>query len=253
MLKLRKFNLHKEPDGAPEDASTFTQGVQTPHSKRSVGKKAFLSLLAICLLTVFLLGVLVVTVSATMSAIHRRQVIVADEATDMNAQQPFDCILVLGAGLRPDGSPSDMLHDRVAVGVELYHALEGVPLLMSGDHTGSYNEVAAMKALAMSLGVPEEDIFLDPKGYSTYESVLRARKIYGAKRILVVTQTYHLYRALYLSQAMDMEAFGVSADLRAYRGQTKRELRETLARFRDFFRGAQKEHLIFDEPLVPLS
>ncbi|MBE6558717.1 MAG: YdcF family protein [Ruminococcaceae bacterium] len=224
----------------------------TSENLRLFCRKYLLPALCFCLMVAGLFGVLVATVSLCMTDTQKENVIPATDAATLSNEQTFDYILVLGAGLRPDGTPSDMLHDRVTVGVELYHAL-GIPLLMSGDQTGDYNEVAAMKALAMSLGVPEFDIFLDPKGYSTYESTLRAQDIYGAKRILVVTQEYHLYRALYLSEALGMEAYGISADLRAYRGQTKRELREMLARFKDLFEGAKLVHKTFDEPPVTFA
>ncbi len=252
MLKLRKFNLHKDPHDAPEKRCLAPEEGDLPIGRRRVFKKCVLPMLCLFLLTVLLFGTLVAVVSVSMVSVGKKKVVSVSETSSLSTERSFDCILVLGAGLRADGSPSDMLHDRVAVGVELYHALGGVPLLMSGDHTGDYNEVAAMKKLAISLGVAEEDIFLDPKGYSTYESVLRARKIYCAERILIVTQEYHLYRALYLAEALDMEAFGVPADLRSYRGQTKRELREVLARFKDLFRGARLEHTHFDEPFVAL-
>lgn len=252
MLKLRKFNLHKDPYDAPEKRHPTPEESEPRVGRQRVFRKYILPVLSFCVLTGFLFGILVAVVSASMVTVGKKQIITVDEASTLNTERPFDCILVLGAGLRPDGSPSDMLHDRVAVGVELYRALGGVSLLMSGDQTGDYNEVAAMKSLAESLGVDSDRIVLDPKGYSTYESILRAREIYGAERILIVTQEYHLYRALYLAEALDMEAFGVSADLRSYRGQIKRELREVLARFRDLFRGAKLEHMSFDEPFVVL-
>jgi vancomycin permeability regulator SanA len=162
------------------------------------------------------------------------------EAEGELATGEYDCILVLGAGVREDGTPSDMLYDRVKIACDLYAAGKGtVPLLMSGDHTGDYNEVGVMKNQAASAGVPTEDIFLDHKGYSTYESLYRAKAVFGAKRILIVTQEYHLYRALHIARELGMEAIGVSADLRPYRGQTRYEAREVLARFKDLFTAAE--------------
>ncbi len=240
MRKLRKINLPKENDDAPKKRHlTSEQKAERKEKSKRIFKKYLLPTFCLCLLTVCLFCVLVGTVSVSMVSIGQKKIVTVSDATVANLERPFDCILVLGAGLRPDGSPSDMLHDRVAVGVELYHAL-GVPLLMSGDQTGNYNEVAAMKTLAMSLGVPEDKILVDPQGYSTYESVIRAKEEFGLRRMLVVTQEYHLYRALYLAEAKDMEAYGVSADLRSYRGQAKREAREILARFKDLFQGAKK-------------
>ncbi len=146
-----------------------------------------------------------------------------------------DCILVLGCGLRSDGSPSDMLHDRLTQGVTLYQQGAAPKLLMSGDHgRAHYDEVNAMKAFAVDAGIPTEDVFMDHAGFSTYESIYRAKAIFGAKKIIIVTQEYHLYRALYIAQQFGLEAYGVSADLRGYYGQTARDLREVLARVKDF-------------------
>ncbi len=245
MMKLRKFNLRKDSHDAPEKRRLSPEEkadrkAERRAKRKRVFKKYVLPILGFCLLMAILFGTLVAVVSASMVSVGRKKLVTVSDAAALASDAPFDCILVLGAGLRPDGSPSDMLYDRVAVGVELYHALGGVPILMSGDQTGDYNEVAAMKKLALSLGVPEDKILLDPQGYSTYESVSRAKENFGVRRILVVTQEYHLHRALYLAESQDIEACGVSADLRAYRGQTKREVREILARFKDLFQGARK-------------
>ncbi len=216
-------------------------------------RKYLLPAVGLLLLTAVLFFILVITVSETMQSKGSEKICEISRVQELCDEAPFDCILVLGAGLQSDGTPSAMLHDRVTVGVELYHALGGVPLLMSGDQTGDYNEVAAMKTLALSLEVPEDKIFLDSKGFSTYESILRAKQVYGAKRILIVTQTYHLHRALYLAESLEMEAYGVSADLRPYKHQKRRDVREALARFKDLFNGAKKEHPIYPDPAVFLK
>jgi vancomycin permeability regulator SanA len=105
---------------------------------------------------------------------------------------------------------------------------------MSGDHgQKEYDEVNTMKTCAIDAGVPSEDVFMDHAGFSTYESVYRAKEIFGADKIVIVTQEYHLHRALYVANALGMEAYGVSADLRGYSGQTKRDVREILARIKD--------------------
>lgn len=160
-----------------------------------------------------------------------------DMITDTEAASSAgaDYILVLGAGLRPDGSPSDMLTDRMKVAVELYEAGAAPKLLLSGDHSGSdYNEVGAMAKFATDAGVPEDALVLDGSGFSTYDSVERAKYIYEARSLVIVTQEYHLCRALYLADSFGINAVGVSADLRTYRGQAMRELREILARNKDF-------------------
>ena len=150
------------------------------------------------------------------------------------ALEDVDCILVLGCLVKADGTPSDMLYDRISVGVTLYQNGTSQKLLMSGDHgQKEYDEVNTMKNCAIVAGVPSEDIFMDHAGFSTYESVFRAKEIFGADKIVIVTQEYHLYRALYVANALGIEAYGVSADLRGYSGQTKRDVREILARIKD--------------------
>ena len=192
---------------------------------------------------------LVLTVSTSMVTLTTPAVL----TENLPAEGDYDCILVLGAGVRDDGTPSDMLYDRVRVACDTYAALEDVPLLMSGDHTGSYNEVGVMKSLAADFGVPTEDIFLDHEGYSTYESLYRARYVFGAKRIVIITQEYHLHRALYIARELGMEAEGVSADLRPYRKQTQYSLREHLARFKDIFTAAKGGYNGHLDPPVDLD
>lgn len=149
--------------------------------------------------------------------------------------QNADCILVLGCGVRPDGTPSAMLEDRLKQGIALYHAGAAPKLLMSGDHgQESYDEVNVMRQYALDAGVPSADIFMDHAGFSTYESIYRARDIFSAKKIIIVTQKYHLHRALHIAKALGLEAYGISADLRAYGGQFYRDVREILARNKDF-------------------
>ena len=106
---------------------------------------------------------------------------------------------------------------------------------MSGDHgRDGYNEVGPMKLAAMELGVPEEDIFMDHAGFSTYESICRAKDVFGVRKMIVVSQEYHLYRALYIARQLGIEAAGVGADPRLYAGQTLRDIREWAARIKDF-------------------
>lgn len=147
-----------------------------------------------------------------------------------------DCILVLGAGIRDNGSPSNMLEDRLKIGIELYNNNFCNTLLMSGDHgRKDYDEVNSMKNYAVSAGVPKEHIFMDHAGFSTYESLYRASEVFGAKKVIIVSQEYHLYRALYIADSLGLDAVGVEADLRTYVGQSMRETREIAARFKDFF------------------
>jgi len=106
---------------------------------------------------------------------------------------------------------------------------------MSGDHgTVEYDEVNAMKQYAIEKGIDSEQIFMDHAGFSTYESIYRAKEIFGAERVVIITQEYHLYRALYIADALGLEAYGVASDQRTYSGQTMRDVREILARNKDF-------------------
>ena len=147
-----------------------------------------------------------------------------------------DCILVLGCGVREDGTPSLMLRDRLDAGLWLYEAGSAPKLLMSGDHSRTnYDEVNAMKDYAMAAGVPSQDVFMDHAGFSTYESMYRARDVFCAAKVLIVSQDYHLYRAVYDARALGLEAYGVAAEDIPYAGQWMRELREVLARCKDFF------------------
>ena len=145
-----------------------------------------------------------------------------------------DCVLVLGAKVYEDGSLSPVLGDRVATGVRLYELGAGKKLLLSGDHGQiEYDEVNAMKQRALSLGVPEDDVFLDHAGFSTYESMVRLKEVFGGRSVVIVTQSYHLYRAIYVARRLGMEAYGVASDLRRYYKQPYYELRELGARTKD--------------------
>ena len=106
---------------------------------------------------------------------------------------------------------------------------------MSGDHgQESYDEENAMKQYAIKNNVPSEDVFMDHAGFSTYESIYRAKEIFKADKIVIVTQEYHLYRALYIAEKLGIEAYGVASDLHKYGGQNARDVREVLARCKDF-------------------
>lgn len=148
--------------------------------------------------------------------------------------QDVDCIIVLGCFVHENGSPSDMLEDRLKRGVALYNLGAAPKLLMSGDHgTEEYDEVDAMKRYAVDVGIPSVDVFMDHAGFSTYETMYRAKEVFEADKVLIVTQKYHLYRAVYIANALGMEAYGVDADYRQYVGQVSREVREILARVKD--------------------
>ena len=177
-------------------------------------------------------GGLVLGLNAHVKRTVSNQIITQEEAAELAG---VDCVLVLGCGVREDGTPSHMLEDRLKQGVALYDLQASPKLLMSGDHGRvEYNEVGTMKEYAMEAGVPSEDVFMDHAGFSTYESLYRAKEIFGVKKLIIVTQEYHLYRALYIAERLGLEAWGVASDYRTYWGQTTREIREILARAKDF-------------------
>lgn len=167
-----------------------------------------------------------------------RRVLTAAQVEELQIEelQGMDCALVLGCGVREDGTPSAMLEDRLLQGIALYKSGAVPKLLMSGDHgQKDYDEVNVMKRFAIDAGIPSTDIFMDHAGFSTYESVYRARDVFQAKKILIVTQGYHLPRALYIAKRLGLEAWGVPSDPRAYSGQSSCDRREVLARVKDFF------------------
>lgn len=172
----------------------------------------------------------------------------AAKLTDM------DCILVLGCQVKADGTPSHMLEDRLKRAVELYKAGAAPKIIMSGDNGQvEYDEVNTMKAYAIAAGVPSEDIFMDHAGFSTYESIYRASAIFGVEKMIVVTQQYHLYRAIYTAKAFGIEAYGVDAAYRKYSGQLYRDIREILARNKDFVLSIFKPNPTYLGETVPIS
>ncbi len=196
-------------------------------------RKKFFAVSICILLSVSLLCVsFVAFANILMLSSTKDSIITSQQASELD---DVDCILVLGCLVRSDGTPSDMLEDRLLTGVDLYFSNNGTKLLMSGDHgQAEYDEVNAMKGFALSQGVPSDDIFMDHAGFSTYESVYRAKEIFGADKVIIVTQSYHLSRALYIAQQLGIEAFGVASDIRSYKGQSSRDIREVLARSKDF-------------------
>lgn len=161
----------------------------------------------------------------------KKQIIQENEYSKLS---DIDCIIILGAGVWGD-KPSPMLEDRLQEGIKLYQNNVSDKIIMSGDHgRKEYDEVNLMKNYAIEKGIPAEKIFMDHAGFSTYESIYRAKEIFGAKKVVIVSQTYHLYRALHIANSLGLEAYGVGADPRQYEGAINREIREILARDKDF-------------------
>ncbi len=148
---------------------------------------------------------------------------------------PVDCALVLGAGLRDDGTPSDILRDRLDEALVLYRAGRVRRILVSGDHERpAYDEPNAMRVYLEANGVPAEAVFMDHAGLDTYSSMWRARHVFGGQRIVVVTQRFHLARAVWCARALGMEAEGSAADRHLYRGIAWLQAREVVSRTKAF-------------------
>lgn len=166
-----------------------------------------------------------------MVKIQGKKIVSEEEAKNHNAQ----CILILGAGVWSD-SPSPMLEDRLLEGINLYHQGAASKIIVSGDHgRENYDEVNVMKQYLVDAGIPDTDIFMDHAGFSTYESIVRAKKVFNVERMVVVSQKYHLYRALYICGKKHIDAVGVNSDPRRYAGQSMRDIRELVARDKDIF------------------
>lgn len=205
--------------------------------------------LYICAAAVFLCaagGVSALIINSHIKNSTEAFIISADSAAGMQA----DCILVLGCGLNDDGTPGWILSRRLETGLELYRRGAGKKLIMSGDHGRTrYDEVNAMKAWAMARGVPSEDIFMDHAGFSTYESMYRARDVFAVESMIIVSQNYHLYRSLYDAHALGLDAHAVAC----YGGTWRSEPREILARCKDWLWCIFKPEPTFLGEVIPIS
>lgn len=214
---------------------------------KKIDKKKVLIVL-IALFVVGLLMVFGINAYVVMSTKDR----IIDENEIANYDD-IDAILVLGAYVK-NGSPSPMLEDRLKTGISLYESGAAPKIIVSGDHgKETYDEVNVMKNYMIGSGVESEDIFMDHKGFSTYDSIVRARDVFGVKKVLIVTQEYHLYRSLYIAKKLGIEAYGVRAIPTKYGGQLKREIREILARNKDVVKCLFKPTSSTDDEVIPVN
>lgn len=191
-------------------------------------KKIFLAF--VCL---FLLGAAVFCgINAAVVLTARPHILTEEEARTLDA----DCILVLGSSVYGN-TLAPTVENRVLTGLALYEGGASDRLLMSGDHgKKDYDEVNSMKQYCVDKGVEPNVIFLDHAGFSTYDSMYRARDIFGVRKVIIVTQGYHLYRAVYIARALGLEAYGVEADGpdHSFLSDLRNQVRESLARVKDF-------------------
>ena len=201
---------------------------------------------------VFIISIAIIILGINLYIIlsTKRQII---KEEDYKKLSDIDCIIILGAGIVED-KPSHMLEDRLSEGIKLYQNNISDKIIMSGDHgREEYDEVNVMKNYAIQKGIPSENIFMDHAGFSTYESIYRARDIFKAKKVVIVTQKYHLYRALYIANQLGIEAYGVGADPRQYVGKIYREIREILARNKDFIKCIFKPEPTYLGETIPVN
>ena len=200
--------------------------------KRKINRMIKIMIIGIIILMIAIFSLNIYVVNSTKNEIVKEE--------NVSNIEGVDCILILGAGIWGD-KPSPMLEDRLKEGIVLYKQGTTKKIIMSGDHSREdYDEVKIMKEYAESEGVPSEDIFMDHAGFSSYDSVYRAKEIFGVQKMIIVTQKYHLYRSLYIAKKLGIEAYGIESNLRTYPGQVFREIREILARDKDYFKCIMK-------------
>ncbi len=212
------------------------------------------------LLILALLGLLILVVSRLVTGLYARPKTYSSSELAPSAGEGVPArrvAIVFGAGLWRDGTATPVLIDRVTTAANLYLAGKVEKLLMSGDNRFvEYNEPAVMRTLALSLGVPEEAIVLDYAGRRTYDTCYRAKAIFGVTEAILVTQAFHLPRALYECNRLGVDAVGVEADLRIYRKSSMlywnvRELLATAAALWDVNIGHPIPVLGDPEPIFP--
>ena len=204
----------------------------------------------VILIVIFVILIIMLGLNFYVVGSTKNKILTEEQAKDLS---DVDCILILGAGIWGD-SPSPMLEDRLLQGISLYKNGVSSKIIMSGDHgSEEYDEVNVMKQFAIDREVKSEDIFMDHAGFSTYESIYRAKDVFEAKKIIIITQKYHMYRALYIAEQLGVEAYGVNSDPRTYAGQSMRELREIVARDKDLIKCIIKPEPTYLGDTIPVS
>ncbi|MCH1981142.1 YdcF family protein [Ruminococcus sp. OA3] len=210
-----------------------------------------MKILFLLLILAALILLLTAAVSLYITTTSKNFILTEDSAA---RETGTDCILILGAAVWKGQKPSHMLHDRLLTGVSLYQRGVAPKIIVSGDHgRQDYDEVNVMKDFAMRCGVPSRDIFMDHAGFNTYDSMYRARDIFQADSLIIVTQRYHLYRSLYTARRLGLSAYGVCADRRPYAKRMHRNIRELLSRDKAVVMTCLKPKPKYLGPVIPVS
>lgn len=217
-------------------------------------RKRFFKKLKKAVIAIAAVGVLglcaVLGINAYVKGFSADKIITPEQAA---AIEDADCIIVLGCRVNGE-TPSPMLGDRLIRGIELYQLGAAPKILMSGDHgRKEYDEVNAMKQYAIDCQVPSDDVFMDHAGFSTYETMYRAKEIFNAEKVIIVTQEYHLYRSIFIAEKLGLDAVGVSSDLQSYVKQPVYDMREVLARNKDFFMTIFKPKPTYLGEVIPIT
>ncbi len=214
--------------------------------------KKFKNAISLLLLLILIFAQVPILINAYMYEFSSRYFLTVEEAS----QENFDCVLVLGAGVWGD-SPSHMLEERLNKGIEVYKTGCTKRILMSGDHgREEYDEVNVMKDFAVDGGAIAEEVFMDHAGFSTYESMYRAKEVFQVKKVVIVTQKYHLYRAVYNARKLGLDAYGVAADGQynySLPVRTYNNSRESIARCKDFIWCIFKPEPTYLGEIIPIS
>jgi vancomycin permeability regulator SanA len=221
-LYLEKRKIHKQKKRAKK--RLYAEKKRLHKKKPSLLKVIFACLSLLAAAALLAVGILNAVVIGTT----------AENIRAFSEEEGYGVAVVFGAKVHEGGALSAMLEDRMKEAVALYHAGKVQKILVSGDGRGEWSETKHMKAYAIANGVAEKDVIEDGEGYSTLETVTRAKELFGIEKCVLVTQKYHLYRAMYAAESMGMDVVGAASNPRPYYGQFYRDLREILARVKDF-------------------
>jgi vancomycin permeability regulator SanA len=221
-IYLEKRKIHKQKKRAKK--RLYAEKKRLHKKKPSLLKVIFACLSLLAAAALLAVGILNAVVIGTT----------AENIRAFSEEEGYGVAVVFGAKVHEGGALSAMLEDRMKEAVALYHAGKVQKILVSGDGRGEWSETKHMKAYAIANDVDEKDVIEDGEGYSTLETVTRAKELFGIEKCVLVTQKYHLYRAMYAAESIGMDVVGAASNPRPYYGQFYRDLREILARAKDF-------------------